>query len=136
MTRPSQLPTYSRLYDVLIRANALISSFTPTRPHKRPWRLRQHDGGSCNRKNGANVYAADTKEQHFILSPQRPAPGRRRLALVIALAHLVVFAIVVGPLVGRALLASGFGPGVVPAAAVPGLNIALMALLWLLRPAD
>ena len=40
---------------------------------------------------------------------------------------------IVGPLIGGSLLASGFGPGIVPAAAVPGLAIALMCLLWLLR---
>lgn len=40
---------------------------------------------------------------------------------------------IVGPLIGGHLLASGFGPNVVPAAAVPGLVLALLSLLWLLR---
>jgi MFS transporter, AAHS family, 3-hydroxyphenylpropionic acid transporter len=40
---------------------------------------------------------------------------------------------IIGPLVGGALLAGGFGPGVVPAAAIPGLAIALISLLWLLH---
>jgi AAHS family 3-hydroxyphenylpropionic acid transporter len=40
---------------------------------------------------------------------------------------------IVGPLIGGSLLASGFGPGIVPAAAIPGLAIALTCLLWLLR---
>jgi len=40
---------------------------------------------------------------------------------------------IVGPLIGGGLLASGFGPGIVPAAAIPGLAIALMCLLWLAR---
>lgn len=40
---------------------------------------------------------------------------------------------IVGPLLGGALLASGLGPEGVPAAATPGLVIALICLLWLLR---
>jgi MFS transporter, AAHS family, 3-hydroxyphenylpropionic acid transporter len=40
---------------------------------------------------------------------------------------------IVGPLVGGSLLASGLGPTVVPAAAVPGLIVALLSLSWLLR---
>ncbi len=40
---------------------------------------------------------------------------------------------IVGPLIGGGLLASGFGPGIVPAAAIPGLAIALMCLLRLAR---
>jgi len=40
---------------------------------------------------------------------------------------------IVGPLLGGSLLAGGFGPGVVPAAAIPGLVVALISLLWLLR---
>jgi AAHS family 3-hydroxyphenylpropionic acid transporter len=40
---------------------------------------------------------------------------------------------IIGPLIGGILLASGFGPGIVPAAAIPGLAIALMCLMWLLR---
>jgi MFS transporter, AAHS family, 3-hydroxyphenylpropionic acid transporter len=40
---------------------------------------------------------------------------------------------IAGPLVGGALLDAGYGPGVVPAAAIPGLVVALLCLLWLLR---
>jgi MFS transporter, AAHS family, 3-hydroxyphenylpropionic acid transporter len=40
---------------------------------------------------------------------------------------------IAGPLIGGSLLATGFGPGVVPAAAIPGLIIALSSLLLLLR---
>jgi MFS transporter, AAHS family, 3-hydroxyphenylpropionic acid transporter len=40
---------------------------------------------------------------------------------------------IVGPLIGGGLLAIGFGPGVVPAAAIPGLIIALSCLLLLPR---
>jgi AAHS family 3-hydroxyphenylpropionic acid transporter len=40
---------------------------------------------------------------------------------------------IVGPLIGGSLLAGGLGPSIVPAAAIPGLAIALISLLWLLR---
>lgn len=40
---------------------------------------------------------------------------------------------IAGPLLAGSLLSSGFGPGVVPAAAVPGLAVGWAALLWLLR---
>jgi MFS transporter, AAHS family, 3-hydroxyphenylpropionic acid transporter len=40
---------------------------------------------------------------------------------------------IAGPIVGGSLLAAGYGPGVVPAAAIPGLIVALACLLWLLR---
>ena len=40
---------------------------------------------------------------------------------------------IIGPLIGGALLASGLGPGVVSMTAIPGLAIALVSLLWLLR---
>jgi len=40
---------------------------------------------------------------------------------------------IIGPLIGGALLASGLGPGMVSTAAIPGLAIALVSLLWLLR---
>jgi AAHS family 3-hydroxyphenylpropionic acid transporter len=40
---------------------------------------------------------------------------------------------IAGPLIGGTLLASGLGPGMVPTAAIPGLAIALISLLWLLH---
>jgi MFS transporter, AAHS family, 3-hydroxyphenylpropionic acid transporter len=96
------------------------------------WALTSLHGGLFPAAFAAGFFVVGGQLVLYALAPTLYPPAVSGTGVGAAVAAGRIGSIV-GPLVGGNLLAAGYGPGVVPAAAIPGLVIALSCLLWLLR---